>query len=96
MVQFSGNLLFAAFLLYLLASFFFAGAINKKKQKENKSLSKTSIIAITLTIAGFISQMGYFITRWMAAGHAPVSNLFEFTTFFGMVIVGAFIVIFFI
>ena len=25
------------------------------------------------------------------AGHAPVSNLFEFTTFFGMMLVGAFI-----
>ena len=96
MVQLSGNLLFAAFLLYLVASFVFAGAINKKKWEESKSLSKTSIIAITLTIAGFVSQLGYFITRWIAAGHAPVSNLFEFTTFFGMVIVGAFIVIFFI
>jgi len=96
MVQLSGNLLFAAFLLYLLASFFFAGAINKKKREESKSLSKTSIIAISLTILGFLSQTGYFITRWIAAGHAPVSNLFEFTTFFGMVIVGAFIIIFFI
>ena len=40
--------------------------------------------------------MGYFITRWIAAGHAPVSNLFEFTTFFGMMLVGAFIFIYFI
>ena len=43
-----------------------------------------------------MAQLGYFITRWIAAGHAPVSNLFEFTTFFGMALVGAFIVIFFI
>ena len=49
-----------------------------------------------ITIVGFIAQIGYFITRWIAAGHAPVSNLFEFTTFFGMCLVGAFIVIFFI
>lgn len=96
MVQLSGNLLFTSFLLYLIASFVFAGAINKKKSEESKSLSKTSVVAITLTIAGFTSQLGYFITRWIAAGHAPVSNLFEFTTFFGMVIVGAFIVFFFI
>ena len=49
-----------------------------------------------LTIIGFVSQLGYFITRWIAAGHAPVSNMFEFTTFFGMALVGAFIVIYFI
>ena len=41
-------------------------------------------------------KLGYFITRWIAAGHAPVSNLFEFTTFFGMCLVGAFVAIFFI
>lgn len=28
--------------------------------------------------------------------HAPVSNLFEFTTFFGMMLVGAFMVIYFL
>ncbi|MDP4105820.1 MAG: c-type cytochrome biogenesis protein CcsB, partial [Bacillota bacterium] len=51
---------------------------------------------VVLTIVGFISQLGYFVTRWIAAGHAPVSNLFEFTTFFGMALVGAFIIIYFI
>ena len=95
MVELSGNLLFAAFIFYLVAVIFFAGAI-KKKSDQSEHLSKVSIIAITLTICGFISQFGYFITRWIAAGHAPVSNLFEFTTFFGMMLVGVFIVLFFI
>ncbi len=95
MVELSGNLLFAAFILYLVAVLFFAGAI-KKNSAQSKQLSKVSIIAITLTIFGFISQFGYFITRWIAAGHAPVSNLFEFTTFFGMMLVGVFIILFFI
>ncbi len=93
MAELSGNLLFASFLLYLLATFVFAGAI---KQKKSEKLTKTATIAISLTIVGFLSQLGYFITRWIAAGHAPVSNLFEFTTFFGMMLVAAFIVIFFI
>ena len=51
---------------------------------------------IMITVLGFASQIGYFITRWIAAGHAPVSNLFEFTTFFGMMLVGAFILIYFL
>lgn len=95
MVELSGNLLFTAFLLYLVATFTFAGAIKQKKD-EAKKLTKTSLVAFVLTIIGFISQLGYFITRWIAAGHAPVSNLFEFTTFFGMMLVAAFIVLFFI
>ncbi|WP_019242077.1 MULTISPECIES: c-type cytochrome biogenesis protein CcsB [Bacillus] len=96
MAELSGNLLFLAFILYLVATLFFGGAIKGKNKDAMQNLSKWSLIGIILTIIGFISQLGYFITRWIASGHAPVSNLFEFTTFFGMMLVGAFIVIFFI
>lgn len=97
MVTISSNLLYIAFILYLVATLFFGGAIKGKKgMDENKGTNRWGKIAVFLTIVGFISQLGYFITRWIAAGHAPVSNLFEFTTFFGMALVGAFIVIYFI
>jgi cytochrome c-type biogenesis protein CcsB len=93
----SSNLLYIAFILYLIATLFFGGAIKAKKSNgEKQSTNAWGKIAILVTIIGFISQMGYFITRWIAAGHAPVSNLFEFTTFFGMALVGSFIVIYFI
>lgn len=62
-----------------------------KKNAPNKWAN----IGVVVTIAGFLSQMTFFILRWIASGHAPVSNLFEFTTFFGMSLVGAFIVIYF-
>jgi cytochrome c-type biogenesis protein CcsB len=97
LVALSSNLLYLAFILYLVATLFFGGAIKSKKYDgEKRSTNTWGKIAILLTIIGFISQLGYFITRWIAAGHAPVSNLFEFTTFFGMSLVGAFIVIYFI
>lgn len=97
MVTISSNLLYISFVLYLTATLFFGGAIKSKKDgNEKKGTNRWGKIAIFLTIIGFISQVGYFITRWIAAGHAPVSNLFEFTTFFGMALVGAFIVIYFI
>lgn len=90
-------MLFIAFILYLIATLFYGGAIKAKKNiNEKKGTNKWGKIAVTLTIIGFISQLGYFILRWIASGHAPVSNMFEFTTFFGMALVGAFIVIFFI
>ncbi|MDQ1001676.1 cytochrome c-type biogenesis protein CcsB [Neobacillus niacini] len=97
MVTISSNLLYIAFVLYLVATLFFGGAIKAKKDiGEQKGTNRWGKIAVFLTIVGFFSQVGYFITRWIAAGHAPVSNLFEFTTFFGMCLVGAFIVIYFI
>lgn len=97
MATISSNLLFISFILYLIATLFYGGAIKAKKEiNEKKETNKWGKIAVFLTIVGFISQLGYFITRWIAAGHAPVSNMFEFTTFFGMALVGAFIVIYFI
>ncbi|UFT97666.1 c-type cytochrome biogenesis protein CcsB [Radiobacillus kanasensis] len=90
----SSNLLYAAFVLYLIATFFFAGTIKDKRADGTKNTAGK--IAITLTVIGFIAQIGYFITRWIASQHAPVSNLFEFTTFFGMMLVFAFIIIYFI
>lgn len=97
MVTLSSNLLYIAFILYLVATLFFGGAIKAKKlDGEKQKTNAWGKIALFITIIGFISQVGYFITRWIAAGHAPVSNLFEFTTFFGMALVGSFIVIYFI
>ncbi len=49
-----------------------------------KRAEKWGKIAIIVTIIGFLAQLGYFITRWIYTGHAPVSNMFEFTTAFGM------------
>lgn len=97
LTQVSSALLYAAFVLYLLAMLFFGGSIRQKKdEREIPKTNRWSTIAMMITIIGFISQIGYFITRWIAAGHAPVSNFFEFGTFFGMMLVGAFIVIYYI
>lgn len=97
MVNASANLLFASFILYLVATVFFGGSIKQKKGlNHQEKTNRWAKIGIVITITGFIAQLGYFILRWIASGHAPVSNLFEFTTFFGMSLVGAFIVIYFV
>ncbi|OEC02265.1 cytochrome C biogenesis protein [Lysinibacillus sphaericus] len=95
LIDLSGNLLFVAFLAYLVATLLFGGAI-KQSNASGKNTDKWGKLAIVVTIIGFLSQIGYFITRWIHTGHAPVSNMFEFTTAFGMFIVGAFILIYFI
>ncbi|MEN2766145.1 c-type cytochrome biogenesis protein CcsB [Ornithinibacillus xuwenensis] len=91
----SSTALFTAFILYLVATLFF-GATIKDKTSDKSKTGFAGKLAISLTIIGFIAQLTYFVTRWMASGHAPVSNLFEFTTFLGMCLVFAFIIIYFI
>lgn len=96
LLDISGTLLFIAFIAYLVATLFFGGAIRHKDKGVTQSNKKWGTIGITITIIGFISNLGYFITRWIHSGHAPISNMFEFSTAFGMFIVGAFILIYFI
>ncbi|MCA1058277.1 c-type cytochrome biogenesis protein CcsB [Rossellomorea aquimaris] len=94
MAEWSSNLLYVSFIMYLIATLFFGGSIRQKNTTETNQ-KKWGWIGIVLTLIGFASQLGYFFLRWGASGHAPVSNLFEFTTFFGMMLVGAFIILYF-
>jgi cytochrome c-type biogenesis protein CcsB len=91
----SSNLLLVSFIAYLVATLFFGGAVKGAKTEKAYKNSKWGTIGITITIIGFLTHLGYFITRWIASGHAPVSNMFEFVTAFGMMIVGAFILLFY-
>lgn len=84
--------------LYLVATLFFGATVRDKNSKTKSQIkkSKAGKIGITLTIVGFSTHIVYFILRWIASGHAPVSNMFEFVTFLGMSIVFAFIILYFI
>ncbi|MEK4424724.1 c-type cytochrome biogenesis protein CcsB [Solibacillus sp. FSL K6-1523] len=95
LIDISGNLLYVAFFCYLIGTFLFSGAIKEKKDTTASRAEKFGKVAIIITIIGFISHVAYFITRWIHTGHAPVSNMFEFTTAFGMFIVLSFIVIYY-
>lgn len=96
LIDVSGRLLFVAFIAYLVATLLFGGSIKvSKKDGVENSVNQWSKLGIIITIIGFVAQIGYFITRWIYAGHAPVSNLFEFTTAFGMFLVGSFILMYF-
>ncbi len=80
--------------MYLIATLFFANTVRDKRSKS--AIGKSGTYGIIITIIGFISHLIYFILRWIAGGHAPVSNMFEFVTFLGISIVLAFIILFFI
>jgi cytochrome c-type biogenesis protein CcsB len=96
LVGISSTALYTAFVLYLIATLFFGATIRDKRTADMSKKGVAGTIGITLTIIGFMAQVVYFITRWIASGHAPVSNMFEFVTFLGMSLVLAFIIIYFI
>ncbi len=96
LIDLSGNLLEAAFIAYLIATLLIGGSIKSSKPDgAEKRANKWGYLAIIVTIIGFLAHLGYFITRWIYSGHAPVSNMFEFSTAFGMFLVGAFILMYF-
>lgn len=95
LVDISSTALYTAFIVYLIATFFFGATIKDKRTSDPSKKGIAGTIAISLTIIGFTAQLVYFVTRWIAGGHAPVTNMFEFVTFLGMSIVLAFIIIYF-
>ena len=90
----SAIMLYTAFGLYSIATIIFGVTLRDKNREEKKNITGT--IAIWLTIIGLAAQVVYFITRWVAGGHAPLSNMFEFVTFLGMCLVLGFIIIYLI
>src|SRR5690625_2052854 len=90
----SAIMLYTAFGLYSIATIIFGVTLRDKNREEKKNITGT--IAIWLTIIGLAAQVVYFITRWVAGGHAPLTNMFEFVTFLGMCLVLGFIIIYLI
>lgn len=93
----SGIFLLCAFILYTVAFFVFVTAVTGKKwssrdpERHVRAWGRGGLI---VTVLGFLCHLGYFFTRWAAAGHIPTSNMFEFLTFLAMMIVLAFIIVF--
>ncbi|TWT28285.1 c-type cytochrome biogenesis protein CcsB [Planomicrobium sp. CPCC 101110] len=96
LAEMSSNFLYAAFIAYLIATFVFGGAVKGNKTGTYNSESRWGKTAFIITIIGFLANLAYFFTRWGATGHAPLSNMFEFTTAFGMTLVGGFLVLYFL
>ncbi|TVY11574.1 cytochrome c biogenesis protein CcsA [Paenibacillus cremeus] len=94
----SSSFLLGAFIVYAVALLVFVVAITGKSSvmvTDPVAYGKRwGNIGLVLTIIGFISQLTYFFKRWAEAGHIPTSNMFEFMTFLGMMIVLAFIIVF--
>ncbi|WP_062046719.1 c-type cytochrome biogenesis protein CcsB [Bacillus sp. JCM 19034] len=97
MVQLSGYLLYIAFFLYLAATILFAVSVTGRKWRNKEGEmrgNRWAILGFLASIFASIFSIGYFITRWYVAGHAPVSNMYEYMTFFSIAIGLAFIILY--
>lgn len=97
MITISNWLLNAAFILYVLATIFFVVAVTGKRwagrdPKENER--RIGRIAYTIAVIGFLAHAGYIATRWIAMGHSPTSNMFEFMAFLDFCIILAYLILY--
>ncbi|QQK75975.1 c-type cytochrome biogenesis protein CcsB [Salicibibacter cibarius] len=97
MEQLSMNLLGAAFFLYLAATIFYTVSVTGRKWRDKKGEmtgNNWGKLGYISSILGVASALGYFFTRWAVAGHAPVSNMFEYTAFFAITLSLAFVILY--
>ncbi|NEU31047.1 c-type cytochrome biogenesis protein CcsB [bacterium LRH843] len=97
MAELSGNLLYIAFFFYLFATVAFSVSVTGKKwrNKEGEMTgNRWGAFGYILSIIASVFSIGYFILRWIAAGHAPVMNMYEYMTFLAIAIGIAFVIIF--
>jgi len=97
----SSTALLLAFFVYMVGFIVFIVAILGKKlslnltPEEAKARTKRwGWIGYGISVIGFVCHLTFFFARWAEAGHIPTSNLFEFMTFFGMMIILAFLVLY--
>ncbi len=95
LITVSGYGLLAAFIFYTLSFFGFFIALagskfSKRDPKEHKQ--RWTKFGYGLSVVGFAGHLVYFVARWVYGGHIPVSNMYEYMTFFSLTIALAFLV----
>ncbi|MGD8189150.1 c-type cytochrome biogenesis protein CcsB [Brevibacillus ginsengisoli] len=96
LIQISENLLLTAFILYVLSTIIYAIAVTGKKWANSDPKTheqRFSRLGYVIGLVGFLAQAGYVITRWIAGGHSPTSNMFEFMAFLAFCIILAYLII---
>ena len=78
----SNQSLCVAFIFLLVAIVPVALSVTTKNKRTKR-------LGMSLTIAALLLQLTYFALRWLAIGHAPVSNMYEFMTFFGIMLLAS-------
>lgn len=82
LIGISNQTLFAAFIFLLIAIVPVGLSVTSDKVWIKR-------LGMGLTYLALLLQITYFVLRWFAIGHAPVSNMYEFMTFFGIMLIAS-------
>ncbi|WP_153723151.1 c-type cytochrome biogenesis protein CcsB [Sporosarcina cascadiensis] len=82
LIEISNQSLFTAFILLLAAIVPIGLSVTSTNNWTRK-------FGVGLIYAAFVLQLTYFVLRWIAIEHAPVSNMYEFMTFFGIMLIAS-------
>jgi cytochrome c-type biogenesis protein CcsB len=97
LIDVSSNSLLIAFIVYILAFIWFVIAITGKhwsRRDPEQHTQRWSRIGFWMTVIGLLFHVIYFVTRWAYAGRIPTSNMYEFMTFLGMMVMVSFLIIY--
>ncbi|MCG0313956.1 MAG: c-type cytochrome biogenesis protein CcsB [Calditerricola sp.] len=97
LIALSSALLLVAFVLYALSMVAFVVAITGKRwagRDPRENARRMGRLGYAMAALGVAAQTGYIVTRWIAGGHIPVSNMFEFIVFLGFAIALAFLILY--
>jgi ABC-type transport system involved in cytochrome c biogenesis permease subunit len=95
----SSTFLLIAFIIYNVSFLVYVLAIAGKRwsnRDPDEHQRRWSRVGFGLSVAGFVCHAVYFFTRWYSGGHIPTSNMYEFMTFLGMMIILAYLIVFLI
>lgn len=99
LLDFSQKSLMAALLIYSASFIFFMIAVGGRKWSHREPAAharRWGWIGFGAAALGWAAHVTFFVTRWIAGGHIPTSNMYEFMTMLAMAIMLAFIVIYLI
>ena len=93
----SSGAFLAAFALYCVAFLLYVISVIGRKWNNREPAAHTrkwSGIAFVFSSLGLAAHLVFFFARWAGAGHIPTSNMYEFLTLLGMMIMIAFTILY--
>lgn len=91
LAQFSTLMIYAAMAAYTVAMIAFAVDLSGARASGPGAKRRSAGIAMSTTLLGSVFHLVGVVTRGIAAGHVPWSNMYEFTISFTFVIVAVFL-----
>lgn len=96
MLSLSNLFLLLAFIMYIIAGIAVVYFLLRRRPEQTEQTASSALanVGFFLTIGGLLFHLGYFVTRWVGQGHAPLSNMFEYMSFLAMMTVLGYVIIY--